>query len=50
MQAGKTVHIPDVLHDPEYTWKRICKVVGGFRTALGVPLLREGHAYRRTCP
>jgi two-component system, NtrC family, sensor kinase len=38
---GRTVHIPDVLHDPEYTWKESQRL-GGFRTALGVPLLREG--------
>jgi signal transduction histidine kinase/putative methionine-R-sulfoxide reductase with GAF domain len=38
---GRTVHIPDVLHDPEYTWKESQRL-GGFRTVLGVPLLREG--------
>jgi two-component system, NtrC family, sensor kinase len=38
---GRTVHIPDVLQDPEYTWKE-SQSLGGFRTALGVPLLREG--------
>jgi two-component system, NtrC family, sensor kinase len=37
---GRTVHIPDVLHDPEYTWKESQRL-GGFRTVLGVPLLRE---------
>ena len=39
--AGKTVHVFDVLADPEYTlldWAR----QAGFRTALGIPLLREG--------
>jgi len=36
---GKVVHIPDVLADPDYT---LSEKVGGFRTLLGVPLLREG--------
>jgi GAF domain-containing protein len=34
-------HIPDVLADPEYTWTKSIEL-GGFRTILGVPLLREG--------
>ena len=34
---GRIVHVPDVLADPEYTYR-----VGGYRTILGVPLLREG--------
>ena len=38
---GRVVHIPDVLTDPEYTWTQSIKL-GGFRTILGVPLLREG--------
>ena len=38
---GRTVHIADVLADPEYTW-RSDATLGGFRTMLGVPLLREG--------
>ena len=41
VQERRTVHIPDVLQDPEYTWKE-SQSLGGFRTALGVPLLREG--------
>jgi signal transduction histidine kinase len=38
---GKPVHIIDVLADPEYTWIDVQKR-SGFRTILGVPLVREG--------
>ena len=38
---GRTVHIPDVLADPEYTWGESIRR-GGFRTMLGIPLMREG--------
>ena len=38
---GKTVQIPDVLADAEYTLLEGHRL-GGFRTVLGVPLLREG--------
>jgi signal transduction histidine kinase len=37
----KIVHIPDVLTDPEYTYGERGKIAG-FRTVLGVPLMREG--------
>src|SRR5262245_30685431 len=37
----KIVHVPDVLTDPEYTYWGAGQS-GGFRTVLGVPLLREG--------
>jgi GAF domain-containing protein/DNA-binding response OmpR family regulator len=38
---ARVVHIPDVLADPDYVWKE-SQQRGGFRTMLGVPLLREG--------
>src|SRR5262245_7205114 len=38
---GRTVHIPDVLADPEYTLANAQKA-GGFRTILGVPMFRDG--------
>jgi signal transduction histidine kinase/CheY-like chemotaxis protein len=40
---GRTVQVSDVLADPEYA-KHETQRVGGFRTVLGVPLLREGAA------
>src|SRR5260370_548361 len=36
----RTVHIPDVLQDPEYTYLEGQKITG-YRTLLGIPLLRE---------
>src|SRR5262249_36043004 len=39
--SGKTVHISDVLADPDYTESGYQKAFG-YRTNLGVPLLREG--------
>jgi two-component system NtrC family sensor kinase len=43
MLDGKTSHIPDVLDDPEYDFIEGQKT-GGYRTILGVPLMREGAA------
>ncbi len=37
----KAVQIPDVFADPEYEVTEIAKI-GGFRTIIGAPLLREG--------
>ena len=39
---GTTAHIPDVLVDPEYTYVEVQRL-GGYRTVLAVPLLREGN-------
>jgi len=36
----RTVHIPDVLTDPEYTYREGQKIQG-HRTMLGIPLLRQ---------
>jgi signal transduction histidine kinase len=38
---GKSVHVPDVLADPEYAHVEV-QQRAGFRTALAVPLVREG--------
>ena len=39
----ETIHILDVLNDPEYELTESAKL-GGFRTLLGVPLMRDGKA------
>jgi len=38
---GRVIHIDDVLADPDYTWAEAQRL-GGYRTVLGVPMLREG--------
>ena len=38
---GRVVHVPDVLADPDYTWTG-AQEIGGYRAALGAPLLRKG--------
>ena len=42
VSAAKTVHVADVLADPEYTNLDMQQTLG-LRTVLGVPLLREGN-------
>jgi len=36
----RTIHFPDILADPEYHWPEAQRIAG-FRTVLGVPMLRE---------
>jgi signal transduction histidine kinase len=38
---GRVVQVPDLQKDPEYNLKRVL-TLGDYRTAVGVPLLREG--------
>jgi two-component system, NtrC family, sensor kinase len=38
---GRVIHIPDVQADPQYSWSEVAQKFG-YRTILGVPLLREG--------
>jgi signal transduction histidine kinase len=38
---GRSVHIPDIFADPEYTFTE-AQELGRVRTALGVPMMREG--------
>ncbi len=43
LKDGKTVHVHDVLADPEYTSAYLsAQKIVGHRATLGVPLLREG--------
>ena len=37
----KAIHVQDIQNDPQYTLTEAARI-GGFRTMLGVPLLREG--------
>jgi signal transduction histidine kinase len=39
--TGELVHLPDVLADPEYTFVESPRI-GQFRSALGVPMIRQG--------
>jgi signal transduction histidine kinase len=38
---GKVLHVADVLADPDYTFTEAQRL-GGYRTILGIPMLREG--------
>jgi two-component system, NtrC family, sensor kinase len=38
---GRVIHVHDVLADPDYKLSQAQRI-GGYRTTLGVPLLREG--------
>jgi PAS domain S-box-containing protein len=38
---GRVIHVADVLADPGYTLSEAQRI-GGYRAALGIPLLREG--------
>ena len=44
----RAIHIPDVLQDPEYTYREGQKIIG-YRTLLGIPLLREQTLDRHIC-
>jgi signal transduction histidine kinase len=43
VSEGKVIHVPDILTDLEFAYPEAQKL-GNFRTALGVPLMREGTA------
>src|SRR5262245_17985966 len=38
---GRAIHVADVVADPGYTWAEAQRL-GGYRTVLAVPMLREG--------
>jgi GAF domain-containing protein/DNA-binding response OmpR family regulator len=39
---ARVVQVPDVLADPDYAWGG-AQEIGGYRAALGAPLLRDGY-------
>ena len=41
---GRPVSVPDLLADPDFKRPQAQKLIG-FRAALGVPLVRDGHAF-----
>jgi GAF domain-containing protein len=43
MNEGRAVQVPDVMSDPDHTLVQLRKI-GGYRTVLGVPLMRDGLA------
>jgi class 3 adenylate cyclase len=43
LMSGKTVHVADVLADPDYQLHDLQRV-GGYRTVLGVPMVRDDGA------
>jgi len=43
VSEGRVIHVPDILADLEFAYPEAQKL-GNFRTALGVPLMREGAA------
>lgn len=43
LMTGETVHVEDVLADPDYELRNLQRV-GGYRTVLGVPMVRDGDA------
>ena len=43
VSEGKVIHVPDILADLEFAYPEAQKL-GKFRTALGVPLMRQGTA------
>src|SRR5262249_54404559 len=38
----RIIHIPDIQADSNYAWAEVAQRLGGYRTIIGVPLLREG--------
>jgi GAF domain-containing protein len=38
----RIIHIPDVQADSNYAWAEVAQRLGGYRTIIGIPLLREG--------